>query len=314
MAPNDDRLSYKALGIHTYLMSKPDGWEANESDIATRHTDGRSAVRSGIQELIDYGYMVRIQIRKDKKVVGWRLDTYETPELNPHFDANKPPKVITVDLDNEQPLDLECENLNVANRTVADLECDFLQVENLQVENRIHSNYINTVTKEEQKIEHVPPSLPPTPTKPEASTGDLLMDAAKARFTNRTNGKIGSWQAELNLDLAANRRVPLANRLAEIWKMKSAIDAGNDRANRTCHEVAVRLFKLGVKDAEALNVHYNAYLADDWRKKNNPNPKPEKLEEFISQSQPSEKDTTQRTASWQGFNNDLPDYMREMMQ
>lgn len=85
-AANDDRLSYKAIGIHTYLMSKPDSWQANEEDIIKRHTDGRSSVRSGIAELRKYGYMARVQEKDEKgKFLPARIDTYESPELNPYF-------------------------------------------------------------------------------------------------------------------------------------------------------------------------------------------------------------------------------------
>ena len=69
-AANDDRLSYKAVGIHTYLMGKPDYWEGNETDIVRRHSDGRAAVRSGIEELITYGYLTRVRVVNKGKVMG----------------------------------------------------------------------------------------------------------------------------------------------------------------------------------------------------------------------------------------------------
>ena len=50
-AVNDDRLSFKAVGILTYLLSKPDNWVVREDDLAARHTEGTHAVRSGLKEL-----------------------------------------------------------------------------------------------------------------------------------------------------------------------------------------------------------------------------------------------------------------------
>lgn len=117
---NDTRLSYKAVGIHAYLMSKPDNWLANEVDLTRRHDDGKASVRAGVQELIQYGYMTRVQIRKENKIVGWRLDTYETPELNPHHKEGNQPEFSIVDLDSE-------------NQNVADLDSDFLDVEKQDV-------------------------------------------------------------------------------------------------------------------------------------------------------------------------------------
>lgn len=85
-AVNDARLSYKAVGIHTYLMSKPDEWEANEIDIVKRHKEGRTAVRSAISELRKYGYMHRYQPKDENNLFAKaRIDTYETPEMNPFF-------------------------------------------------------------------------------------------------------------------------------------------------------------------------------------------------------------------------------------
>lgn len=62
-AVEDDRLSFKALGLLTYLLSRPDSWEANYRHLATTHTDGESGVRSGLTELQDAGYIVRERLR-----------------------------------------------------------------------------------------------------------------------------------------------------------------------------------------------------------------------------------------------------------
>ncbi len=133
-AANDERLSYKAVGIHTYIMTKPDGWEANETDIARRHADGLASVRSGVKELIQHGYMVRVRtVDAQKRVTGWRIDTFETPELNPHFIPGDPSPAHV-----DEP---DCENLNLA--TEPDCEKPHVEnphVENPHVENRNHSN------------------------------------------------------------------------------------------------------------------------------------------------------------------------------
>ena len=88
-AVSDDRLSWKAKGIHDYLMSKPDHWEANIEELAKASTDGRDSIRSGIKELIKHGYMNRIRETEKGKVTGWRLDTYEKPDVEKP-DVEKP--------------------------------------------------------------------------------------------------------------------------------------------------------------------------------------------------------------------------------
>ena len=39
-AANDNRLSFKALGLHTYLLTKPDNWKVFATHLATVHQDG----------------------------------------------------------------------------------------------------------------------------------------------------------------------------------------------------------------------------------------------------------------------------------
>lgn len=54
---NDDRLTYKAIGILAYLLSKPDGWTIDESDLCSRHANDLTSVRSGLKELEECGYI-----------------------------------------------------------------------------------------------------------------------------------------------------------------------------------------------------------------------------------------------------------------
>lgn len=90
-APNDPRLTWKAKGVHDYLMSKPDHWEAIIKELIAASADGQSAVRSAIKELIKFGYMHRARETNDLgRVVRWRLDAYETPEMNPYFGVETP--------------------------------------------------------------------------------------------------------------------------------------------------------------------------------------------------------------------------------
>ncbi len=61
----DERLSWRATGILTYLLAKPNGWEVCITDIVKRKKDGRDAVYAGLKELEDAGYVVREQHRSD---------------------------------------------------------------------------------------------------------------------------------------------------------------------------------------------------------------------------------------------------------
>ena len=86
----DNTLSYKALGILTYLMSKPDRWETRLSDLVSRHTDGREKVRSGLKELERAGYIVRGQSRgEDGLYSSGTVDVYEKPLTDNRITDNK---------------------------------------------------------------------------------------------------------------------------------------------------------------------------------------------------------------------------------
>jgi len=54
---NDPEISWKAKGILSYLLSKPDDWITYISDLEKRAKDGRDSVRAGISELIEVGYI-----------------------------------------------------------------------------------------------------------------------------------------------------------------------------------------------------------------------------------------------------------------
>lgn len=52
----DPALSWKAKGLHAYLMSLPNDWIIRIKEIAKYSGDGISVVRSAIHELIEHGY------------------------------------------------------------------------------------------------------------------------------------------------------------------------------------------------------------------------------------------------------------------
>lgn len=59
----DSRLSWKSKGIYAYVMSLPDNWKVKMSEITRHSTDGRTALMSGIKELIEFGYCTLIENR-----------------------------------------------------------------------------------------------------------------------------------------------------------------------------------------------------------------------------------------------------------
>ncbi|WP_058710605.1 hypothetical protein [Paenibacillus jamilae] len=88
----DSRISWQAKGLLTYLIGKPDDWIVRIGDLVKRASNGRDAVYSIINELIDAGYIEREQVRGDGsgKFGDISYLVYETPlHTNP---LSKPDK------------------------------------------------------------------------------------------------------------------------------------------------------------------------------------------------------------------------------
>lgn len=63
---NDRKLSWKAVGLLLYLISRPPGWDVTMSDLYRRHSDGKSSVHAAKKELIEGGYVRVLGPRTDE--------------------------------------------------------------------------------------------------------------------------------------------------------------------------------------------------------------------------------------------------------
>ena len=82
---DDKRLSFKARGLLSYMLSKPDNWRFYVEELADHsEKDGVKAIRSAIKELEEVGYMKRIQRRsKDGKFLSNDWEVMGEPPINP---------------------------------------------------------------------------------------------------------------------------------------------------------------------------------------------------------------------------------------
>lgn len=71
----DPKLSFKAKGLLTYLLSHQDGYRLTVEQVIAEATDGKSAVYSALKELVEHGYLVRVQRRGERGKVG-EVDYY----------------------------------------------------------------------------------------------------------------------------------------------------------------------------------------------------------------------------------------------
>lgn len=73
-------LSFKAKGILTYLLSRPDGWEVSVADLIKHGKEGEGAVRSGLKELKLAGHMKYTKSRNQGRITGWLIEVFEIPQ------------------------------------------------------------------------------------------------------------------------------------------------------------------------------------------------------------------------------------------
>lgn len=76
----DERLSWKAKGLHTYLVTRPDNWSFSHAGLVGRSTDGAFAMKRALAELKDNGYLSITPVRSGGKIVSWMWEVRESPE------------------------------------------------------------------------------------------------------------------------------------------------------------------------------------------------------------------------------------------
>ncbi|MFE6335245.1 hypothetical protein ACFVOK_18810 [Streptomyces sp. NPDC057798] len=66
----DSQLSFKAKGIFGYVSTHTGGWHVTIADLVRLSPDGREAVRTGLQELEEHGYLIRERLRRPDGTLG----------------------------------------------------------------------------------------------------------------------------------------------------------------------------------------------------------------------------------------------------
>tara|TARA_Y100001973_G_scaffold49432_1_gene73524 strand:+ start:75 stop:728 length:654 start_codon:yes stop_codon:yes gene_type:complete len=77
----DKKISLKAKGLMGYLLSLPNDWDLSINGIVSCSKEGRTSIRTVFNELINFGYIERKQIRNKGKFVGYDYFVFEQPKL-----------------------------------------------------------------------------------------------------------------------------------------------------------------------------------------------------------------------------------------
>lgn len=79
----DNRLSLKAKGLLTLMLSLPEDWDYSIAGLVAICKEGESAVKSALSELKDCNYLVITKLNPDESGTGqygYRYDIYEIPQ------------------------------------------------------------------------------------------------------------------------------------------------------------------------------------------------------------------------------------------
>lgn len=141
----DKRLSWKAKGLLSTMLSLPDSWNYTIEGLASLSDDGVKATNSGLAELEKCGYLIREQLRDSKgHFVMMEYTIYEKPAEQP--EGKPPEKEITEPLpvqDQNNPL---CQNGQTEENRAFSPLCQKRQAGNRKTENGglLNTNILNT--------------------------------------------------------------------------------------------------------------------------------------------------------------------------
>lgn len=77
----DRRLSMKAKGLLSMMLSFSDEWQYSISGLAAISKEGLTAIRAMVQELEDNGYLMRHRLRNEQgRLSVVEYDIYEEPQ------------------------------------------------------------------------------------------------------------------------------------------------------------------------------------------------------------------------------------------
>lgn len=76
----DTRLSWRAKGLLCYMLSRPDNWKINKTDLYKRATEGRDAMQVALNELKEFGYLHIYPNHTEAGLLsGWIWEYDDTP-------------------------------------------------------------------------------------------------------------------------------------------------------------------------------------------------------------------------------------------
>ena len=86
----DRRLSYKAKGLLSFMLSLPDDWDYSINGLVSISKESIKAIRTILKELQDNSYLAINKVQNDKGQFEYEYLIYEKPDT-PFVDVDNPP-------------------------------------------------------------------------------------------------------------------------------------------------------------------------------------------------------------------------------
>ena len=115
----DKRLSFKAKGMLSVMLSLPPEWDYSIAGLSTLSTDKKDSVMTILGELEQYGYLVRTRLTDKGKFAGWQYDIFEKPNTEkPNTEKPNTEKPNTEKPNTEKPPQLNTEPIKELNQSI----------------------------------------------------------------------------------------------------------------------------------------------------------------------------------------------------
>ena len=76
----DERLSWRAKGLLCYMLSRPNNWKINKTDLYKRATEGRDAMQKTLTELKQFNYLhIYPNVISQGQIDGWIWEYDDVP-------------------------------------------------------------------------------------------------------------------------------------------------------------------------------------------------------------------------------------------
>ena len=116
----EKKMSLKAKGLLSLMLSLPDDWNYSISGLVTLSKDGKDSVMSALGELETFGYLERTRLVNSKgQFSGIEYNIFEEPQLkNPVEENTNEGKPILEKANEEKPTQLNTNKLNNNNNKI----------------------------------------------------------------------------------------------------------------------------------------------------------------------------------------------------